>query len=73
MQLFSAGFIPAIPLIAAGTESGKSFELTAHHCSFCRRQVLHTVLETVTSQEYVTVSLASVLLQCNACGAFSLR
>jgi hypothetical protein len=73
MFLPFAGFLPATPIPAAGVQSGKSFELTAHYCSFCRKQVLHTVLEKMGAREHISAGLASVLLQCNACEAFALR
>ncbi len=72
MLLPFAGFLPAVAMPSTEVVSSKSFELTAHHCSFCRKQVLHTVLEKIGPPEHVAAGLASVLLQCNACAAFSL-
>ncbi len=62
-----------LPATARRTGPVKSFELMAHHCSFCGEQVLHTVLDKMGAPEHVAAGLASVLLQCNACEAFSLR
>jgi hypothetical protein len=41
--------------------------------TFCREQVLHTVLEKMGAAEHIRAGLTSVLLQCNTCQAFSLR
>jgi len=53
--------------------SGKTFELSEHYCSFCQRPVLHWVLEKVNSMEQATPGAVSWLLECKACGAFSLQ
>ncbi len=73
MPLFAARHVTATQSPLPGVRSGKSFELMAHYCSFCREQVLHTVLEKMGTPEHLSAGLASVLLQCNACQAFSLR
>lgn len=61
----------------AGAETpgqpGNTFELSQHYCSFCQRPVLHLVLEKVNSLEQTTPGDVSWLLQCKACGAFSLQ
>jgi hypothetical protein len=66
--------IPPSPA-GAGTPSpsDKTFELSQHYCSFCQRIVMHSVLEKVNSPEQTTPGAVSWLLQCKACGAFSLQ
>ena len=73
MPLFATGYVPAPQSSLPSVRSGKSFELMAQYCSFCREQVLHTVMEKMGAPKHVRAGLASVLLQCNACQTFSLR